>query len=245
MRLARSLVIVLVALLALSAPASAGPSKGKKAAGSKKKKKAAISKAAPDVQLEVRGVLLEYSKALAAHDWQKASAFYTDDATLWGNRKLRGKEAIVAWLKDFTSLKMVDMTLRDTLVRNLGDGAVTVLGHWDSAVAWEEKGKLQTTSAKDGSFLYVMVKQGTTWRVQTALVARKSGIGSAPASTAAAPTGKEPPKVEPPSEQPKPEDDEEGDDDEEEDGKAKGASGKGAKAGSDKGDEKSNAKPKK
>ncbi len=243
MRLARSLALALVALLALSAPASAGPSKGKKAAGSKKKKKAAISKAAPDVQLEVRAVLLDYSKALAAHDWQKASAFYTDDATLWGNRKLRGKEAIVAWLKDFTSLKMVDMTLRDTLVRNLGDGAVTVLGHWDSSVAWEEKGKLQTTSAKDGSFLYVMIKQGGTWKVQTALVARKSGIGSAPASTAATPAGKEPPKAEPPSEQPKPEDDE-GDDDEEED-KPKGGAGKGAKAGSEKDEDKSKAKPKK
>ena len=219
-RLARTIAIALVSLLTLAAPASAGPGKGKKAAGKKHKKKAAISKAAPDVQLEVRAVLLDYSKALAAHDWQKASAFYTDDATLWGNRKLRGKEAIVAWLKDFTSLKMVDMTLRDTLVRNLGDGTVTVLGHWDSTVAWEEKGKLQTTSAKDGSFLYVMVKQAGSWKVQTALVARKSGIGAAPAS-ATAPAGKEPPKAEPPSEQPKPED-EEGEDEDEDEKPAKG-----------------------
>ena len=232
-RLARTIAIALLALGALTASASAAPGKGKKAAGSKKaKKKAAISKAAPDVQLEVRAVLLEYSKALGAHDWQKASAFYTDDATLWGNRKLRGKEAIVAWLKDFTSLKMVDMTLRDTLVRNVGDGIVTVLGHWDSSVAWEEKGKLQTTSAKDGSFLYVMVKQGSAWKVQTALVARKSGIGSAPAS-AATPAGKEPAKVEPPSEQPKPEDEEEGDDEDE-----------GEAGGKDKGRDKP-AKPKK
>jgi uncharacterized protein (TIGR02246 family) len=178
----RAFAIALFVIIGAVAPAAQAGGKGKKAATAKARAqtKPPAANPVPDVQIEVRAALIEYSKALAAHDAAKAATFYTDDVTIWGNRKLRGKEAIAAWLKDFTSLKTIEMILREPLVRAINKTTVTVLGHWDSTVSWEESGKLQTTSAKDGSFLYVMLKQDGRWRVQTALVARKQGIGTTP-----------------------------------------------------------------
>lgn len=174
------------------------PKKKKKA----RKPKPQISKAPPDVQNEVVAVLTAYTKALAARDAKAAGEIYTDDITIWGARRLKGREAVDRWLKDFTSNRVVQMTLRDMLVRTIAPDMVTVLGIWDSHVEWDDKGAPRSVDAKDGSFLYVMVKQGGKWKVQTALVSRQVQ----PAVAAAAP----------PADQPKAEDAEEEEDEEEE-----------------------------
>lgn len=150
------------------------------AAGPPKAKKPKPVEPPPDAQIAVRAALLEYQKALAARDPARALAFYAEDARVWGNRKLHGKEAIRAWLVDFTTARSIDMVHRDVVVRTESAALATALGHWDSTVTWEEQGKLQSTSARDGSFLYVLVRQGGAWRIQSALVARKGGIGAAP-----------------------------------------------------------------